>query len=184
MENKYSITFIPDAIVIDKVKEIKLRLADNIGWFNSKNSLAHITICEFTSNEIEIIKNQISRITATFSPFNVKLVDFESYPNGTFFIKPSKDSKEDLKKIMKNLTASLTIKKMYKSSEPHLSIARKLDNEKLKIAIDLFQKIELTFLCTSVFLREFNPSLKQFEVIDSFLFKSEKPNHAIQGTLF
>ena len=184
MENKYSIAFIPDDIVIDEVKKIKLQLADKIGWFNSKNSLAHITICEFTSNEIEIIKKQISRITTTFSPFDVELVDFDSYPNGALFIKASEKSKEDLKKIMKNLTASLTIKKMYKSSEPHLSIARKLDDTKLKTASDLFQKIELFFFCDRVFLRKFNPELKQFDVIDSFLFKGEKSTQIVQGSLF
>mgnify|MGYP003679080430 CR=1 FL=1 len=169
MENKYSLAFIPDDIVIDEVKKIKLQLADEIGWFNSKNSLAHITICEFTSTEIEIIKIQISRITASFSPFDVELVDYDSYPNGAFFIKPSEKSKEDLKKIMKILTTSLTIKKMYKSSEPHLSIARKL---------------EVNFWCESVFLRKFNPDLKQFEIVDSFQFKGEKSTEIIQGTLF
>jgi 2'-5' RNA ligase len=184
MENKYSLAFIPDDIVIDEVKKIKLQLADEIGWFNSKNSLAHITICEFTSTEIEIIKNQISRITASFSPFDVELVDYDSYPNGVFFIKPSEKSKEDLKKIIKILTASLTIKKMYKSIEPHLSIARKLDVEKLKIANNLFQKIEVKFLCERVFLRKFNTNLKQFEVIDSFQFKGEKSTQVIQGSLF
>lgn len=184
MENKYSLAFIPDNIVTDEIKKIKLQLADEIGWFNSKNSLAHITICEFTSTEIEIIKKQISRITASFSPFDVELVDYDSYPNGAFFIKPSEKSKEDLKKIMKNLTASLTIKKMYKSSDPHLSIARKLDDNKLKRASDLFQKIELMFFCDRIYLRKFNPELKQFDVIESFLFKGEKSTQVIQGTLF
>ncbi|WP_339887110.1 2'-5' RNA ligase family protein [uncultured Flavobacterium sp.] len=184
MEHKYSIAFIPDAIIIEEVKKMKLQLAYEIGWYNSKNSLAHITICEFTSTEIEITKKQVDRITASFSPFDVELVDFDSYSNGAFFIKPSEKSKEDLKKIMKNLTASLTIKKMYKSSEPHLSIARKLDDTKLKIASDLFQKIELFFFCDRVFLRKFNPELKQFDVIDSFLFKGEKSTHIIQGSLF
>ena len=184
MENKYSLAFIPDNIVTDEIKKIKLQLADEIGWFNSKNSLAHITICEFTSTEIEIIKNQISRITASFTPFDVELVDYDSYPNGAFFIKPSEKSKEDLKKIMKILTASLTIKKMYKSSDPHLSVARKLDVEKLKIANNLFQKIEVKFLCERIFLRKFNTNFKQFEVIDSFQFKGEKSTQVIQGTLF
>lgn len=184
MENKYSIVFIPNTTIINEVKKMKIQLSDKIGWFNSKNSTAHITICEFSSSEIDVIKNQISRITANFSPFEVKLVDYDSYPNGAFFIKLSENSKDDLKKIMKNLTATLIIKNMYKSNDPHLSIARKLDAERLKIASILFQKTELTFLCDRVYLSKFNPEIKQFEIIDSFLFKSEKSNDNIQFNLF
>lgn len=60
MEDKYSIAFIPDSKTSEEVKKLKLQLADEIGWYNSKNSLAHITICEFTSTdkEIEIIKKR------------------------------------------------------------------------------------------------------------------------------
>lgn len=184
MENKYSIAFIPDDSVIEEVKKMKLHLANEIGWYNSKNSLAHITICEFTSTEIEIIIKQISRIIAGFIPFEVKLKGFDNYPNGAFFIKPSEKSNDDLKKIMKELNSSLNIKKMYKSSEPHLSIARNLDPEKLTIAQKLFEETELSFQCDKVFLRKLNLDKKQFEIVNSFEFKSEPSSQEIQGTLF
>ncbi len=45
--NKYSVVFMPDLQTIETVKQLKLLLADKIGWFNSKNSLAHFTIFEF-----------------------------------------------------------------------------------------------------------------------------------------
>ncbi len=186
MENKYSLAFIPDSNTIEEIKKMKLQLGDKIGWYNSKNSLAHITICEFstTENNIEIIKKQINRKTSTYSPIEIELNGFDSYPNGAFFIKPSEDSKSELKNMMKSLTNSLTIKDMSKSSNPHLSIARKLDDQKLNTANNLFQNINLSFLCHSVFLRKFNPSIKQFEIIDSFEFKNENSSEEIQGSLF
>ena len=44
---KYSVVFNPSETVIETVKELKEQLSTKIGWFPSKNSLAHITICEF-----------------------------------------------------------------------------------------------------------------------------------------
>lgn len=186
MENKYSIAFIPDSNTIEEIKKMKIQLADEIGWYNSKNSVAHITICEFTTteNNVEIVKKQLDRKTSTYSPIEIELNGFNSYPNGAFFIKPSDNSKIALKKIMKNLNNSLTLKDIYKSSDPHLSIARKLDNQKLNTANSLYQNINLSFLCHSVFLRKFNPSIKQFEIIDSFEFKNENSFEETQGSLF
>lgn len=48
---KYSVVFMPDLQTIEAVKQLKLLLADKIGWFNSKNSLAHFTIFEFLEEE-------------------------------------------------------------------------------------------------------------------------------------
>lgn len=186
MEEKYSIVFMPNFTVIEEIKKIKLQLAEKIDWYSSKNALAHITICEFHSTEtkIEIIKKQIDRIVSIFSPFEVKLNEYESYPNGVFFIKPSENSKVELKKIMKELTTSLVIKKMYKSSDPHLSIARKLNPEKLTIASNLFKQVALHFLCDSVSLRKFNSNLEQFEIVSTFPFKNENHLQDIQMSLF
>ncbi len=52
---------------------MKETLAKEIGWFHSKNSLAHITINEFmaTDNEIELIKKQLDSICETLVPINV-----------------------------------------------------------------------------------------------------------------
>lgn len=186
MEEKYSIVFMPNLTVIEEVKKRKLQLAEKIGWYNSKNAVAHITICEFHSTEtkIGILKKQIDRIASSFSPFEVELNEYSSYSNGTFFIKPSENSKVELKKIMKELTTSLAIKKIYKSNEPHLSIARKLNPENLSIASNLFQQIALSFLCDSIALRKFNSNLKQFEIVTTFPFKNENNLHNKQTTLF
>lgn len=51
METTYSLAFMPNAAIIEKVKLMKLDLANKIGWFHSKNALAHITITEFTIDD-------------------------------------------------------------------------------------------------------------------------------------
>lgn len=89
MKDKYSIVFIPKNEIVEEIKKIKLTLAKNIGWFNSKNSIAHITICKFNSSETEIkrINTQINRKVATLSSFKIFLDEFDSYPNGAFLYK-------------------------------------------------------------------------------------------------
>ena len=85
---KYSVVFMPDAATIDKVKQMKLLLAENIGWFSSKNSLAHFTIFEFLEEDINIerIEKQLKRIASEIKPFHVKCTDFNSFQNGAFFL--------------------------------------------------------------------------------------------------
>lgn len=165
---------------------MKEQLASKVGWFHSKNSVGHITICEFRATDvaIETIKNQISRLCDNLAPVDVHLNELGSFPNGAFFIAPDNDSKNNLKHIMKRFHKSLRIQNMIKSDNPHLSIARKLSPENLAQANHLFTSIDLNFVCDSVVLRQFDENIKQFFVTDTFEFKDNPQPKLIQGTLF
>ena len=128
MQNRYSLVISPSEEIIALVKTMKEELAKEIGWFHSKNSLAHITINEFMAdeNEIEIIKKQLQTICESLKPIHVHLNTFDNYPNGAFFIAPDAVSKIDLKQIMKHVNQSFRAKTLFKNNEPHLSIARQL----------------------------------------------------------
>lgn len=187
MQNRYSLVISPSEEIIALVKTMKEKLAQEIGWFHSKNSLAHITINEFmaTKNDLEIIKKQLTTICESIKPISVCLNSFDHYPNGAFFIAPDANSKIDLKQIMKYVNQSFKVKTLLKNNEPHLSIARKLTPEQITISYRLFsQAIDLNFLCHSITLRRFNPEVKQFEIIDHFEFKNNSSNTFVQGTLF
>jgi len=186
MENQYSVAIYPSESVIALVKSMKLGLAKEVGWFHSKNSVGHITICEFKANdaEIEIIKNQLSSVCNTLKPVDVCLNEFGSYPNGAFFISPDKDSKNSLKPLMKKVQESLHNLNMQKSDDPHLSIARRLSPEKLEKAKSMFILIDVHFLCNSIVLRKFDENIKQFFVTDEFKFNNNSQPALIQGTLF
>ena len=186
MEKLYSLVIHPPESILALVKSMKEQLASEIGWFNSKNSVGHITICEFkaTEKQLENIKNQIERICNTLSAVEVHLNEFDSFPNGAFFIAPDSDSKKSLKHIMKRFHKSLLIPNMLKSDNPHLSIARRLQPENLSKANRLFTTIDLNFVCDSVVLRQFDESIKQFYAINTFEFKGNSRPESIQGTLF
>jgi len=186
MEKLYSLVIQPPETILALVKSMKEQLATEVGWFNSKNSVGHITICEFQATDavVQSIKNQISKLCDALSPAEVYLNEFGSFPNGAFFIAPDSDSKAILKYIMKRFHKSIHIRNIQKSDNPHLSIARRLSPENLVKANHLLTSIDLKFVCTSVVLRQFDENKKQFFVIDSFEFKENPQSEIIQGTLF
>jgi len=186
MEKTYSVVFYSKTLV-EPVKKLKDFLRSKIKWYNSCNSEAHITICEFKIDESQLdsIKQKLSQISDTFTPFQVYFNGFDSYPNsGAFFIAPDEDAANNLKPIMKKIHQVLKSLKLKKSEDPHLSIGRRLTPENLKIASELFTAIDLDFLCNEIVLREFDPIVKQFFVIDSFPFGSNPKEEFVQGSLF
>jgi 2'-5' RNA ligase len=187
MEKKYSVAIYPSQEVIDSVKTMKDYLKSKIDWYNSCNSVAHITICEFTiaESEIDKIKQKLFKVCDTFTPFPVYLDHFGSYENsGAFFIAPNEDSKVKLKPILKKTQETLKPLSLKKNDDPHLSIGRRLTPENLKIAVQLFTTIDIDFLCFEIVLRELDPIKKQFFVIDTIPFGSNPIPELIQGSLF
>ncbi|PWB24377.1 2'-5' RNA ligase family protein [Flavobacterium sp. HTF] len=187
MEKKYSVAIYPSPEVIDSVKIMKDYLKSKIDWYNSCNSTAHITICEFTidESEIEKYKQKLFKICDTFTPFQAYLDHFGAYDNaGAFFIAPNEDSKNLLKPILKKVQETLKPLKLKKSDDPHMSIGRKLTPENLKIASQLFTTIDIDFSCKEIVLRELDPVKKQFFVIDTFSFNGNTQPEFIQGSLF
>jgi 2'-5' RNA ligase len=187
MEKKYSVAIYPSQDVIDSVKTMKDYLKSKIDWYNSCNSVAHITICEFTIEEsqIEKYKQKLFKACDTFTPFQVYLDHFGAYDSaGAFYIAPNEDSKNNLKPILKKTHEVLKPLKLKKSDDPHMSIGRKLTPENLKIASQLFTTIEIDFLCKEMVLRELDPVKKQFFVIDTFSFNGNEQPEFVQGSLF
>lgn len=168
---KYSVVFIPDAATIDKVKQMKLLLAENIGWFNSKNSLAHFTIFEFMEECISMkrIEKQLERIASEVKPFHVKCNDFNWFENGTFFIQPNRDSTEIMKLLMKQLLSeTYFIKNTISNTTPHLTIGRRLNDCQLQSAQKLFSKTDLSFYIDKLTLRIFDEKQRQYKICKQY----------------
>ena len=183
---KYSVVFNPSETVIEAVKELKEQLSVKIGWFPSKNSLAHITICEF-DYELATYENIKSRIT-TFcryqNPFDVTFNAFENFTNGAYFIAPDTESKNKMAEIMKEIPKQIQFPVSHKSSEPHISIGRQLTEAQLKIAYSLFDSVDLNFICEGITIRIFNSERKQYDVLETIPFLSEIEPEKEQLSLF
>ena len=183
---KYSVVFHPSETVIEAVKELKEQLSAKIGWYPSKNSLAHVTICEFEYEDetYENIKSRIANYCRYQNPFKVTFNAFENYTNGAFFIAPNSESKTKMAEIMKEIPKQIQFPVSHKSSEPHISIGRQLTEAQLKIAYSLFDSVDLNFICEGITIRIFNSERKQYDVLETIPFLSEIEPKKEQLTLF
>lgn len=171
---KYTIVIYPKEPVISIIKSMKEALSKEVGWFHSKNSVGHITICLFTATDekIKSVKEILRKICNDLKPVPVSLNDFGSYPNGAFYIAPDAISKKRLIPIMRQVNESLNfIPDLQINEDPHLTIARRLAPHKLERAKALFKIIDINFLCGSIVLRKFDQNAKQYIVTDTFTFE-------------
>ncbi|OXA78685.1 2'-5' RNA ligase [Flavobacterium frigidimaris] len=169
------------------IKKLKLELFNKIEWYNSCNSVAHITIGGFKANEnqLEKYRQKLFKIADTLTPVPIYLDHFDAYEESrTFFISPSEESKLCLKPMMKKIQDALLISSKDRSDDPHISIGRNLTPENIKIARDLFKTINMSFLCDTIILREFDPIKKQYFILETFPFGSNPQPELIQGSLF
>lgn len=184
---RYSIVIQPSNSVIEEVKQMKELLATKIGWYNSKNSLAHITINEFERDEIELvnIKSKLTKITTYLKPQEVQFASFDVFSNGAFYLKPNKTSRRYLIEIMTSFHQKFSYPINIKSSEPHISIGRRIQPKNIEIAKSLFSICpNINFNCDTIALRLFNEKRKQFDVIATFPLLGEELQDLIQWSLF
>ncbi|GGH29667.1 2'-5' RNA ligase family protein [Sphingobacterium alkalisoli] len=175
---KYSLVIHPSVDFIDYVKDLKKQLEEKIGWYASVNSLAHISVCEFESDEINVekIKEKLAHLAGFEKAQYIYLSDFNNYRQHTFYIQPSLYSKAYLKDIFRRVIHQL---KLYipelneKGADPHVTIARKLDEDKMIIAKKLFTHIDKSFFCDGFSLRKFNADKGQYEIIQTFPFENK-----------
>ncbi len=170
---KYSVVFRPPDNIIKRVAAMKSILGQEIGWYHSMNSEAHITICEFHANQMElvIVKRYLLKFCEGVKSSEV-VFDHMNYFPSTLFIAPDELSSNFLKRIMVRFNASFPILKEKLSNTPHVSIGRKLDESKITLALKLFQDdfSAFVFNCDSIFLRKFDETIRQFVAIDCFPF--------------
>ncbi|MHC5200968.1 2'-5' RNA ligase family protein [Myroides sp. LJL119] len=184
--NKYSICFLPDQKTIEQVAQMKLALAEHIGWFNSKNAIAHITIAEFQAQKTQIdhLKPILSRCCAHFKPIDVYLQEFKNFPNGAFYLDIDPQASIILQDYAKQINQILPFKKITTSTLPHLSIARKLTSAKVQQAFEFFEKPDLKMHCQGIALRKLNTEKLQFDIIENFSFLSKEQTYQKQLSLF
>lgn len=184
---KYSIVIAPPQVGIDYVATLKDELNAVIGWYNSRNSKAHITISEFTADKDELVKMmaKLKEIASYENPMHLHFEGVGNYVNGAVFLKSNEATKIEVSDLMKRIQKKLNIKNAYHSKDPHISIGRKLNEENVQMALKMFAKAKLDFNCNHLTLRRFNPDLKQYEVFSGeFEFVGAKPKPAAQQSLF
>ena len=176
MPERYSVVLHPSPDVLTAVAAQKEALATAIGWYNSKNSLAHITLNEFEApeTELEAIQKHLRGICRYLHAVPAAFSQYDTFPNGAFFLAPDAECKEVLRNLMKQFHQAFRYKTDIKSSEPHISIGRRLTPEQIAKAYALLGIPDIRFWCDRIALRRFNPERKQFDVVAEFVFEGEK----------
>lgn len=182
---RYSLVIQPSPDVVLEVKAMKEHLSSKIGWYHSKNSLAHLTINDFEApiTERDKIVHHLHSIATYLSSETVCFNHFDTFPNGAFFLAPDATSKLFLKDILRQVHEEFRYPTVLKNNEPHISIGRRLQEEQLQIAHALFDSPSLSFLCDRIALRVFNTSRKQFDIVSEFVFQG-KTKEGTPLTLF
>ncbi|MFN0291888.1 2'-5' RNA ligase family protein [Pedobacter helvus] len=163
---QYSIVLLPPQEGIDYVANLKNQLNDKIGWYNSRNAKAHVTVCEFTADldELDRVINDLKEIASYEVPHHLVFDGVDSYANGAVFLKPDAETKAPLTALMVRVQKNLGVTNQYKSKSPHMSIGRKLSEENVALALDMFAGAKLEFNCANLVLRKFNHKIKQYVV--------------------
>lgn len=186
-KQQYSIVILPPQEGIDYVANLKNQLNAKIGWYNSRNAKAHVTICEFTAepDELGSIMADLKEIVSYESPRHLVFDGVSSYANGAVFLKPDDATKAPLTALMGRIHKNLGVTNLYKSKSPHMSIGRKLSEENVALALNMFADAKLDFNCNHIVLRKFNPEIKQYDVFaDDFPFLALPCEVEAQPSLF
>jgi len=154
------------------IKSIKKSLKDNIDWFGSVNSDAHITIINL-ENELTLglYINQIKDFCKTIIPQKVRFNSFSSFAHHTFFISPDEKSQLYLNNIIIDIHKSIGFD--IKNAHAHMTIARGLNVERMKKANEQFRATEINFefICDSIHVRKFNEKTNQYsDIIETIYF--------------
>lgn len=169
----YSLVIFPYLEQQNLVKLFKKSLKTEIGWFGSFNSEAHITIINLESElALGLYLNQIKDFCKTITPHKVMFNSFNSFGNHTFYISPDDESQLYLNKII--ITLHKFIGFEVKNANAHITIARGLDEERMKKAKQQFSStiINFEFICNCICVRRFNEQTKQYsDIIEKINFK-------------
>jgi len=186
-KQQYSIVILPPKEGIDYVADLKNQLNKKIGWYNSRNAKAHVTICEFTADidDLEDIIKDLKEIASQEVPHRLVFDGVDSYANGAVYLKPDAQTKVPLTALMSRVQKNLNVTNQYKSKSPHMSIGRKLSEENVAIALNMFANAKLDFYCSNLVLRKFNPKIRQYDPFrDDFNFLGLPRKAEAQQSLF
>lgn len=172
----YSIVLIPSGSVIKEVAAIKLRLKEAIGWYHSVHAQAHITFNLFAGGELTLMnwKHHVQQFAARSQAFNCCLNRTGHFSNGAFFLAPDESSRLELISLMKAFHRAAPKGGFGKSTQPHVSIGRKLSEEQLQIGKELVGEVNLSFICDNLTIRQFDPQESQYKIIERVDFCKKK----------
>jgi 2'-5' RNA ligase len=186
---RYSIVFMPPTGQVAYVKSKKDALFSTIGGYNSRNAKAHITVLEFEASERRLKEaiTYLEQFCRSVKPFHVRFNGLEVLGSALCLL-PSMQSKAFLSAVMQSFAGHFPLH-CFTADNPHITIGRRLAKAQLGLGRQRFasEKPDIAFEADGLYLRRFNESRGQYDVIGKFAFLGERtalPKIVVQPTLF
>jgi 2'-5' RNA ligase len=130
---EYLLVISPHKDLWDKIMEVKKKFSEDYQSEHAKWGKPHVTIVNFVQYTMmeERIINRLNTIAMGYPPFKIELRDFGSFPSHTIFINvvsklPIQNLVREVRKESQRLMKLNDDNKPHFITEPHLTIARKL----------------------------------------------------------
>ncbi len=166
----YSVVIHPPEEVISTIASLKKRLEQEIGWYPSVHSLAHITFNVFKAkaSAIPVWETFLGEFSGKQSPTPLYFDRTESFSNGSFVLLANEETDVYLKETMRTFNNNRPKGAVQRAQRPHLTIARKLNTEQMAMATALITDINIHFTFDRLVLRKLNLAKGQYETIATF----------------
>jgi 2'-5' RNA ligase len=187
---EYLLVLQPHEALWNEIKSVKEKFAINYSCENARKGLPHITLIRF--KQVQATENRIRQslrnIAKMLLPFKVELKNFGSFPSHTIYI--AIVSKVPIMNAVKALRQPQKFMKLDKDNkpyfitEPHLTIARKLQPwqyEKGWLEYE-HEHFHGRFIADHALLLKRKPG-EYYRPVEKFLFQGEK-EEITQGELF
>ena len=187
---EYLLVLQPHEALWNEIKSVKEKFAINYSCENARKGLPHITLIRF--KQVQATENRIRQslrnIAKMLLPFKVELKNFGSFPSHTIYI--TIVSKVPIMNAVKALRQPQKFMKLDKDNkpyfitEPHLTIARKLQPwqyEKGWLEYE-HEHFHGRFIADHALLLKRKPG-EYYRPVEKFLFQGEK-EEITQGELF
>lgn len=170
--NQYSVAICPPKSFSDQIAAYKSLLSREIGWNSGKTSNAHIVLNVFRTDaqKLKVWKRYLRMQASRYNAFRI---NFDSYnylkSNYAFFLEPDKDSYERIREIMLRFHDSAPLS-AFTNSNPHVSLGRRLNPEKIAKALALLPKEPISFRCDGLSIQKLDPQKGKYEIITKEFF--------------
>jgi 2'-5' RNA ligase len=189
---EYLLVISPHKDLWDKIMDVKNKFSEDYQSEHAKWGKPHVTIVNFVQYTMmeERIINRLHTIAMGYPPFKIELKDFGSFPSHTIFINvisklPIQNLVKEVRKESQKLLKLNDDNKPYFITEPHLTIARKLQPWQYEKGWLEYSNKHFTgrFIADSMVLLKRPVGEMKYQVAERFQFQN-LPVATRQGDLF
>jgi len=189
---EYLVVISPHKDLWDKIMEVKKKFSEDYQSEHAKWGKPHVTIVNFVQYTMmeERIINRLHTIAMGYPPFKVELKDFGSFPSHTIFINvisklPIQNLVKEVRKESQKLLKLNDDNKPHFITEPHLTIARKLQPWQYEKGWLEYSNKHFTgrFIADSMVLLKRPVGEMKYQIAERFQFQN-LPVATKQGELF